>query len=68
MDLNKKSLDLSYKLLANARVKDYENHISDFRNVLLSCLVEVYIKARDDERKSKDYDPATQSFVKESSV
>lgn len=68
MNLNKKALDLSYKLLANARVEKYADHISDFRNILLACLVEVYIKARDDERKNKDYDSASQNFTVESSI
>ena len=60
MTLNKKSLDLSYKILANLRVKDYNIHITELRMILLSAFVEVYTKGRHDECSSEQWDTATQ--------
>ena len=60
MNLNKKALDLSYKLLANVGVKDYSNHVPDVQRTLLASFVEVYVKARSDECRGIDFDPATQ--------
>ncbi|MCK4818375.1 hypothetical protein KA005_21575 [bacterium] len=60
MTLNKKSLDFSYKILANLRVKDYNAHIADIRMILLSAFVEVYTKGRHDECSSEQWDIATQ--------
>ena len=56
MTLNKKSLDLSYKILANLQVKDYNKHISDIKGILLAAFVEVYIKARHDQANGKEWD------------
>lgn len=58
MALNKKSLDLSYKILANLRVKDYNVHIADLNMILLSSFVEVYTKARYDESQGNEWDIA----------
>lgn len=60
MTLHKKSLDLTYKILANLRVKDYDVHLSDLNSILLAAFVKVYIKARADELDSKEYDISAQ--------
>lgn len=61
MNLNKKSLDLAYKILANTGVKDYANHVPDLHRIILTHSVGVYIKARCDELNKEEYDPATQN-------
>jgi len=61
MTLNKRSLALSYKILANLQVKDYSKHILDIKRMLDTAFVEVYIKARHDEKDGKDWDTATQT-------
>ena len=58
MTLHKNSLDLSYKILANLQVKDYNKHIADLNRILLAAFVEVYIKARHDELSGKEWDAA----------
>ena len=68
MNLNKKALDLSYKLLANVGVRDYANALPDVQRILLASFTEIYIKAINDEREGKKYDPALQMIVKESLV
>ena len=60
MNLALRANDLTYKLLANVGIKDYANHFPDVQRTLLSFSVEVYIKARRDERDGIDFDPATQ--------
>ena len=60
MTLHKKSLDLSYKILANLRVKDYNAHIAELKMILLAAFIEVYTKARHDESTSEKWDTATQ--------
>ena len=62
MTLHKKSLDLSYKILANLRVKDYNVRIVDIRMMLLVAFTEVYVKARHDESNNEPMDDATQMF------
>lgn len=62
MTLDKKSLDLSYKILANLRVKNYNLYMSDIKLMLLTAFVEVYIKARHDESNNEPMDNATQMF------
>jgi hypothetical protein len=56
MTLNKKSLDLSYKILANLQVSDYNKHISDLKTILLAAFIEVYSKARHDESQGEEWD------------
>lgn len=63
MTLHKKSLDLSYKILANLQVKNYNAHISDLRGVLLAAFVEVYTKARHDEMSHESYDVAAETNI-----
>lgn len=62
MLLYKKSLDLSYKILANLQVKDYNVHIVDIRHILLFAFVEVYTKARHDESVNKEWDVSTSMY------
>lgn len=68
MNLNKKSLDYSYKILANVGITNYNAHIADVKRILLAAFVDVYIKARDDQKKRKDYDPATQQFSESTQI
>lgn len=60
MTLHKKSLDLSYKILANLQVQNYNAHIAELRMILLAAFIEVYTKARHDESVSNEWDTATQ--------
>jgi len=61
MFLSKKALDLSYKILANVQVKDYSAHLDNVKFMLETTFLAIYIKARDDERNNKKWDPLIQA-------
>ena len=61
MFLSKKALDLSCKILANVQVKNYSEHLSDIKFMLETAFLAIYIKARDDERNNKKWDPLIQA-------
>ena len=62
MYLNKKSLDLAYKICAHVGVKNYSDALPDIQRILLASFVEVYVKARYAESNDGEWDSATQPF------
>ena len=60
MKLQKRALDLAYKICANVGVQNYNNHVADVQRIILASFVGVYIKARSDELNKEEYDPAAQ--------
>ena len=55
MTLNKISFELSYKILSVVKVKDYEKHMNDLNNIIAVALSEMYIKGRNHERDSVNW-------------
>ena len=55
MTLNKISSELSYKILSVVKVKDYEKHLNNLNNIIAVALSKMYIKGRNHERDSVNW-------------
>ena len=55
MTLNKISSELSYKILSLVKVKDYEKHLNELNNTIAVALSKMYIKGRNHERDSVNW-------------
>ena len=62
MTLDKISLDLTYKILANVQIKDYSKHAANVKSILLASLTSVYTKARHEEFAKEPWDISTHIF------
>ena len=55
MLLRKRADALTFKILSNLRIKDYDDHVDDLHEILVQALSSMYKKARQDERDGKKY-------------
>ena len=62
MTLNKKALFLSYKILNNLGVENFNDHVDNVQRVLLTAFTEVYTKAWREQEKQIQWDLSAQLF------
>jgi len=55
MELRKTSSDLTYKILSNLQVKDWQKYESDLHAIVATALAKMYIKGRNHERDGIDW-------------